>query len=214
MNRYLNYSFAVGALGSVLLVVGNLVQLTVPGDKFSEQVLTTTWFVSSAIRLIGAALMIVGFGALIAGQARKSGWFALATYSLAVINMVLQAGWMFADTFIVRTLGEHAPAVIDGQSSPPLMNLGFMLAWFLNATLMLFAIALWRTKYYRTLVWVGVLVAGLITIIPLPVDGPIYEVIIGVALATAFIAARRPRTVVAQDTSTRTGQSEPVPAGS
>ena len=41
MTRYLSFGFIVGALGSVLLVIGNVVQMTVPGDKFSQQVMTT-----------------------------------------------------------------------------------------------------------------------------------------------------------------------------
>ncbi len=33
---------------------------------------------------------------------------------------------------------------------------------------------------------------GLITVVPLPVDGPIYEVVIGLAALVAGVAARRP----------------------
>jgi len=213
MTRYLSFGFIVGALGSVLLVIGNVVQMTVPGDKFSQQVMTTSWVIASALRLIGAALMLVGLGTLIAGQAHKSGWFALVTYVLVIVNMVFQTGWMFSDTFIVRAFAQYAPNVIDAKNSPPSLSLGFMLAWFLNATFILFAFALWRAKYYRLLVPIGVFVAGIITVIPLPVDGPIYEVIIGAAMALAFVAALKPRNEhSAPEPSVRTDAVETVDA--
>jgi hypothetical protein len=98
---------------------------------------------------------------------------------------------MFSDTFIVRTLATYAPSVVDGKNSPQLLGIGFMLAWLFNATFILFAIAMWRAKVYSKWATLGILLAGLITLVPLPVDGPIYEIIIGVAFAGALFAALR-----------------------
>jgi hypothetical protein len=206
MKRFLRFGYIAGIVGGILLAVGNVLALTVPGDKFSQQVMTTAFLISSTTRFVGAVAMVLGIAALAAGQAERTGRFGLIAYALVVGNMLLQAGWMFSDTFIVRTLATYAPAVVDGKNSPQLLGLGFMLAWLLNATFILFAIAMWRAKVYSKWAVLGILLAGLITLVPLPVDGPIYEIIIGVVFAGGLFAALRSRgaevpAVVAQATA-------------
>jgi hypothetical protein len=189
MKRFLRFGYIAGIAGGILLAVGNLLALTVPGDKFSQQVMTSAFLVSSATRLVGAVAMVLGIAALAAGQAEKTGRFGFIAYALVIGNMLLQSGWMFSDTFIVRTLATYAPNVVDGKNSPQLLGIGFMLAWLLNATFILFAIAMWRAKVYSKWAVIGILLAGLITLVPLPVDGPIYEIIIGLVFAGALFAA-------------------------
>ncbi len=71
------------------------------------------------------------------------------------------------------------------------MGIGMLTAWLLNTSIALLGIALLRARVYPRTVGIAMLVAGVITALPLPFDGPVYEVIIGLAVLTAGVAARR-----------------------
>lgn len=115
-------------------------------------------------------------------------------------NLVLQAGWMFSDLFVAPVLADVAPQILDGDT-PSRLGIGFMLAWLANTSLVLLGFAVLRTRSLPLPVGWGLIVAGAVTLVPLPVDGPIYEIVIGVALVVAAAAARRTASVRAQDTS-------------
>ena len=71
------------------------------------------------------------------------------------------------------------------------MGVGFMLAWLFNATFIVLGVALLRSSTYPRGVGVAVIVMGIITLLPMPFDGPVYEIIIGSMAALAGILAMR-----------------------
>jgi hypothetical protein len=76
-----------------------------------------------------------------------------------------------------------------------------MLAWFLNATFILLGIATLRAKVFGRVVGWSLRAVGVITLVPLPVDGPWFEVLIGLAFAVAGWFARSAGTDVQSRTA-------------
>ena len=190
MHRFLHVGRIALILGGLLLAAGSGLQAaTSGGDPFSVQVTTSAFAVSAALRLAGVVAMIVGFTALFLPAADRSGRFGLVAYLLVVTNLVLQAGWMWADLFITGALAANAPGLLDGTMDDGWMGIGFMLAWLFNATFILLGIALLRARTYPRGVGAALIVMGAITLLPLPFNGPVYEVIIGAMAALTGVLA-------------------------
>ena len=192
MDRFLHVGRLTMVVGGLLLAAGaGLQAATSGGDPFSVQVTTSAFTVSAALRLTGAIAMIIGITALYLPAADRAGRFGLVAYFLAVANLVMQASWMWADLFVTRAFAANAPGVLDGTADDGLMGLGFMAAWLFNATAILLGIALLRARIHPRGVGIAVIVMGAITLLPMPFDGPVFEVIIGAMAALAGILAVR-----------------------
>jgi hypothetical protein len=192
MEHFLHVGRITLIVGGLLLAIGSGLQAaTSGGEPFSVQVTTSVFAASAALRLAGAVAMIIGLTALYLPVADRAGRFGLVAYYLVVANLVMQAGWMWADLFITRAFAANAPGVLDGTAEDGIMGIGFMLAWLLNATLILLGIALLRSRTYPRGVGIAVIVMGAITLLPMPFDGPVFEVIIGSMAALAGVLAVR-----------------------
>jgi hypothetical protein len=106
-----------------------------------------------------------------------------------VVNLVLQASWMWADLFVAPLLAVHAPEILDGGDMGRL-GIAFLAAWVANTSFVLLGIASLRSRVFPRGLGISLIVAGAITLIPLPVDGPAYEVVIGACFVAAGIVAR------------------------
>jgi hypothetical protein len=191
MQRYLSFGYLAAIIGGLLLAIGSAASMPGSSGPFSQQVVTGTFMVSATLRLAGATAMIVGLTAIYVRTADRAGVFGLIAYALVMVNMVLQAGTMFADLFVTGSLAANAPGVLDGTVDDARLSLAFLLAWALNTTLVLMGIATLRSRVFGRAVGWSLVVMGAITVVPLPVDGPVYEVVIGVACIVAGVFARR-----------------------
>lgn len=158
--------------------------------KFSDQVVTGQFTVSATLRLLGAILMTWGLLAIYLRQADRTGRFGLLAIGACLVNMTLQSGWMFTDLFIAPSIAPIAPQFLNGHS-PARLGLALMLAWIMNASFILIGVATLRARVLPRTVGISLIVAGAVTAIPLPVDGPIYEVLIGIAFAIAAATTLR-----------------------
>jgi hypothetical protein len=193
MERFIRTGIVAAAAGGLLLAVGAFLSLLTAGqDLFSEQVVTGSFASSSALRFIGALLMLWGVIAIYARQADATRRFGLVAVIACVVNMVLQACWMWADLFVAPTLAAHAPEILDGGDLGRL-GIAFVAAWLANTSFVLLGIASLRSRVLPRSVGFALIVAGAITLVPLPVDGPAYEVIIGACFVTLGIVARTAR---------------------
>lgn len=203
MERFLRVGRIALIVGGLLLTAGaGLQAVTSGGAPFSVQVTTSAFAVSTTLRLVGVIAMVVGLTALYLPAADRAGWLGLVGYVLVVTNLVLQAGWVWADLFITGTLATNAPGILDGTVDDGRMGIGFMLAWLFNAAFILLGVALLRARTYPRSVGVAVVAMGAITLVPLPFDGPVYEVIIGALATMAGVLAVR---------SVAGAQATPVP---
>jgi hypothetical protein len=192
MDRFIRMGIWAAALGGLLLAAGAGVTLV-----FGQGWLRDSTTVSSGLRLAGAVLMTWGLIALYTRQADAAGRLGVVAVIACLINMMLQAGWMFADLFIAPSIESLSPGLLDGPT-PPRLGVGFMLAWLANASFLLLAVATLRARALPRTCATALAAAGVITLIPLPFAGPAYEVIIGLAFTTAALtvipisARRRP----------------------
>jgi hypothetical protein len=191
MQRYLSFGYLATIAGGLLLAVGSILSLTIAQDPFSAKVVTTAFVVSSALRLLGATAIIIGVTAIYVRESARAGTFGLIAYVLVILSMVLQAGTMWSDLFVTGALAANAPQLLDGTASDGRLDAAFLTAWVLNTTFVLLGIATLRARVFPRLVGWMLIVMGAITVIPLPFDGPVFEVVIGGACAVAGVAARR-----------------------
>jgi hypothetical protein len=190
MERFIRTGTMAAAAGGLFLAVGALLSLLPSASEpFSEQVVTGSFALFSTLRFIGALLMLWGVMAIYARQADATGRFGIVAVIASVVNLILQASWMWADLFVAPTLAVHAPEILDGGDMGRL-GIAFMAAWVANTSFVLLGIASLRSRVFPRSVGVALIVAGAITLIPLPVDGPAYEVVIGVCFVAAGLVAR------------------------
>lgn len=94
---------------------------------------------------------------------------------------------MWADLFLSSAVARVAPGILDGTVSDDRMAAGGLISWFFNVFFAVLGIAMLRSRVYPRAVGWALVVMGLIPLVPLPFDGPVYEVIIGVAAITASV---------------------------
>lgn len=190
MHRYLTTGYWALVLGGLLLALGAGLSLTVPGP-LSHQALNGAFVAGAVLRLVGTAAIIVGFGALATRQSDSAGRFGLIAYLLVIASLVLHAGWMFSDAFISGALAAHAPGILDGTLPDDRIGLAAMVGWLANAAVIVLAVATLRARTFPRLVGWSLAIMGGVTLLPLPFDGPVYEMVIGAACALAGWGARR-----------------------
>src|SRR5258705_4029749 len=187
MERFIRGGTVAAILGGLLLAIGSFMRL-LPShyEQFSDEAVTGQFAVSSALRFVGAILMTWGLLGIYARQADRAGRLGLVAIVACLANMALQGGWIFADVFVAPTFADAAPQILNADS-PGRLGVAGMAAWFANTSLVLLGIASIRDRVLPKLSGIALLIAGAVTLIPLPVDGPAYEVIIGTAFAAAGI---------------------------
>lgn len=190
MNKFLTTGYWALLLGGVVLAAGAALSLTVAGPM-SQQALSGRFELAAILRLLGTTAIIVGTSALAARQANRARTFGIVAYLLTVASLVLHAGWMFSDAFISGAVAANAPGVLDGTVDDSRIALAAMAGWIGNAAVLLLAVATLRARVFPKLTGWALVVMGTITLVPLPLDGPAYEVMIGVACAVAGWGATR-----------------------
>jgi hypothetical protein len=152
-------------------------------QQFSDQVLTGVFTVSAALRFTGAILMTWGIISLYLAQADRAGRLGLIAVVACMANMALQTGWIFCDLFAAPSFAHAAPGVLNNPSGP--LTAGFMAAWLANISFVLLGVATLRARVLPSTSGLALITVGVITLVPLPADGPVYEVIIGIVFAIA-----------------------------
>jgi hypothetical protein len=184
MERFIRGGIFAAIAGGLLLAAGSaLAALTAGHQPFSEQVLTAGFTTAAALRFTGAILITWGIIGLYLRQADRAGRLGLIAIVASLANMALQIGWIFCDLFAAPSFAHAAPGVLDHTTGP--LTVGFLIAWIGNVSFVLLGIATWRARVLPRTAALALAIAGAITVVPLPGDGSIYEVIIGLAFAVA-----------------------------
>jgi hypothetical protein len=205
MDRFARFGLTTGMAGGLVLAFGAALAAANTASPPSHKVTTTLFVATSLLRLVGGIGLLLGIGGLTARCAQPGGRLLFSGYLLATIGVVLNLGWMWSDLFVIDTIAKVAPAVIDGDAASlgTRLDTGFMVAWLANLGMALLAVGVARTRTVTRWSWIALLVCGLITLVPLPFDGEIYEIFIGVPFAIAMGLALRhtdPRTATPQQT--------------
>src|ERR687889_2585234 len=163
LSRFVRAGAWAAMVGGMAVVVSVLLAwLVVPYERLgqTDAYLTTSYSVSSGLRLLGLVLLVWGLIGIYGPQSRAAGNFGLWTFVFAFLGTALAAGNVWAEVFVFPTLAQIAPAMLSGAgfgTEAALyiavgLNLSYPL-WFLG--LILFAAAtFWAGVYPR---WIALL---------------------------------------------------------
>src|SRR5918995_921531 len=163
VSRFVRMGAWAAMVGGVAVVVSMvLAWLVVPYERLgqTEAYLTTSYSVSSGLRLLSLVLLAWGLIGIYTPQSRAAGTFGLWTFVFAFLGTALAAGNVWAEVFVYPTLAQIAPDMLSGAGfgteAAMYISVGINLSYplfFLG--LVLFAAAtFWAGVYPR---WIAVL---------------------------------------------------------
>lgn len=140
-------------------------------ENFSEEALTTTYTVQSAMWLIGALLLLVALVGLYARQSEAAGALGLVGFVAALVGTGLVVGFVWANVFIPPTLAVEAPAVLDNEPTGSLA-FGFIFSTTVfGLCWALFGATMFRARVYPRVAAILLIIGALLVMVPLPATG-------------------------------------------
>jgi hypothetical protein len=120
MSRFVRAGAWAAMVGGMAVVVSVLLAwLVVPYERLglTDAYLTTSYSVSSGLRLLGLILFLWGLIGIYGPQSRAAGTFGLWTFVVAFLCTALAVGNVWAEVFVYPTLVQVAPDMLSGASS-------------------------------------------------------------------------------------------------
>lgn len=124
----------------------------------TETLLTSSYLLSSGLRLLSTILLLWALIGLYERQSRAAGTFGLWAFVVAFLGTALQAGETWAEVFVYPTLGQAAPGLWSGQAteaSSYVMSGIFLTGVFLGLGWILFGASMFSARVYPR--WAAVL---------------------------------------------------------
>jgi hypothetical protein len=197
-------AWAAMVSGLALVVSMLLAWLVVPYERLglTEAYLSSSYSVSSGLRLLGLVLLVWGLIGIYGPQSRAAGTFGLWTFVFVFLGTALAVGNVWAEVFVYPTLAQIAPDMLAGagfETEAAYMSTGLSLSYplFFLGLILFAAATFWARVYPR---WIALLlvVSVPVTMFLDPTAGTFQESI-GPALwgfavaAYGFYALRRAR---------------------
>jgi len=138
-------------LAGALFVAADLLSLSIsPKFPSSESLGSEPYAIQSVLKLIGAALLVLGLFGLHARQAGAAGSLGTVGFLGAFSGTALAVGSFWATAFFAPAMAAMDPAAFDAGEGPPgrladafvVTMAAFVLGW------MLFGAAAWRARVY------------------------------------------------------------------
>src|SRR5215216_3726068 len=126
----------------------------------TEAYLSSSYSVSSGLRLLGLVLLVWGLIGIYGPQSRAAGTFGLWTFVVAFLGTALAAGNTWAEVFVYPTLAQVAPDMLSGAGfgteASVYMSAGLSLSYplFFLGLILFGAPTFWAGVYPR---WISVL---------------------------------------------------------
>src|ERR671921_2374819 len=117
MSRFVRLGAWAAMVGGMAVVVSVLLAwLVVPYERLgiTEAYLTTSYNVSSGLRLLGFVLLVWGLIGIYTPQSRAAGTFGLWTFVFVFLATALAVGNVWAEVFVYPTIAQIAPAMLSG----------------------------------------------------------------------------------------------------
>src|SRR5215207_4055605 len=162
LSRFVRAGAWAAMVSGVALVVSMLLAwLIVPYERLglTEAYLTSSYSVSSGLRLLGLILLVWGLIGIYGPQSRAAGTFGLWTFVFVFLATALAVGNVWAEVFVYPTLAQIAPGMLSGagfETEAAYMSTGLSISYplfFLG--LILFAAATFWTRVYPR--WIALL---------------------------------------------------------
>jgi hypothetical protein len=193
LTRFVGAGAWAAVVSGMVMAVSLLMEwLVVPHERLgTEAFLTSSYHVSSGLRLLSIVLLVWGLIGIYGRQSRALGTFGLWAFLVAFLGTALTVGNVWAEVFVWPTLTEVDPNALSGTitgASPYLvagLNVSFPL---FGIGLILFGAAtFWARVYPR---WASALLVASIpvTIFLDPTPGSFQESIGQILLGTAVAA--------------------------
>ena len=162
MSRFVRMGAWAAMVSGLALVVSMLLAwLVVPYERLgqTEAYLTTSYSVSSGLRLLGLVLMVWALIGIYGPQSRAAGTFGLWTFAFVFLGTALAAGNTWAEVFVYPTLAQIAPGMLSGagfETEAAYMSTGLSMSYplFFLGLILFAAATFWAGVYPR---WIAVL---------------------------------------------------------
>src|SRR5215207_8861673 len=162
LSRFVRMGTWAAMVSGVALVVSMLLAwLVVPYERLgqTEAYLTSSYSVSSRLRLLGLILLVWGLIGIYGPQSRAAGTFGLWTFVVVFLGAALAAGNVWAEVFVYPTLAQVAPDMLSGagfETEAAYMSTGLSLSYplFFLGLILFGAATFWAGVYPR---WIAVL---------------------------------------------------------
>jgi hypothetical protein len=162
MSRFVRMGAWAAMVSGVAVVVSMvLAWLVVPYERLglTEAYLTTSYSVSSGLRLLGFVLLAWGLIGIYGPQSRAAGTFGLWTFVFVFLGTALAAGNVWAEVFVYPTLAQIAPAMLSGagfETEAAYMSTGLSISYplFFLGLILFAASTFWARVYPR---WIALL---------------------------------------------------------
>src|SRR5829696_3105918 len=162
LSRFVQAGAWAAMVSGVALIVSMLLAwLVVPYERLgqTEAYLTSSYSVSSGLRLLGLVVLVWGLIGIYGPQSRAAGTFGLWTFVVVFLGTALAAGNTWAEVFVYPTLAQIAPNMLSGAgfaTEAAYMSTGLSLSYplFLLGLILFGAATFWARVYPR---WIAVL---------------------------------------------------------
>jgi hypothetical protein len=192
-SRFVGAGAWAAIVSGLALAVSLLMEwLVVPYEQLgSEAYLTSSYLVSSGLRLLGIVLLLWALIGIYERQSRAAGTFGLWAFVVAFFGTALSAGNTWAEVFIWPTLAQVAPNMLSGQATEAssYLSAGLTLSFPLfGIGLILFGVATLRAGIYPRWAPVLLIISIPVTIFLDPTNGSFQESIGQIMLGFAVAA--------------------------
>jgi hypothetical protein len=163
ISRFVRMGAWAAMVSGVAVVVSMLLAwLVVPYERLSltEAYLTSSYSVSSGLRLLSLVLLAWGLIGIYTPQSRAAGTFGLWTFVVVFLGTALAVGNVWAEVFVYPTLAQLAPEMLSGAGfgteAAAYMARGLTLSYplFYLGLVLFGAATFWAGVYPR---WIAIL---------------------------------------------------------
>jgi hypothetical protein len=166
--------------------------LVVPHEQLGpEAFLTSSYVVSSGLRLLSIVLLPWALISIYKRQSREAGTLGMLAFAAALLGATLTVGNVWAEVFVWPTLAQIAPTTMSGSimDTPSYLVAGLNLSFPLfGLGLILFGVATFRAGVYPRWASVLLIVSIPVTMFLDPTPGSFQESIGQILLGTAVAA--------------------------
>ena len=180
------YGAPIAIIAGVLVTTTRLVILfTTPAEieALKAYVLTTTHAVNSVVSILAFGLLVIALVAVYEREARSSGAFGAIAFGAAVLGTVFMTGDWWYEALAVPRLAEIAPDVVDTFAGGRLIIGGLISFALFGIGWIMYGAASVRARVIPRSISIAILVAGLMSGVPI---GIVY-LIGGVVHGLAFV---------------------------
>jgi hypothetical protein len=191
-SRFVGAGAWAAIVSGLALAVSLLMEwLVVPYEQLgSEAYLTSSYLVSSGLRLLGIVLLLWALIGIYERQSRAAGTFGLWEFVVAFFGTALSAGNTWAEVFVWPTLAQVAPNMMSGSvtEASSYLSAGLTLSFPLfGVGLILFGVATLRAGVYPRWASVLLIISIPVTMFLDPTPGSFQEsigqILLGIAVA-------------------------------